>query len=39
MTGEITDHTNISDAFAMLHVSWAIGSSFGYEFIIIIIKK
>jgi hypothetical protein len=31
VTGEITDHTNSSDAFAMLHVPWAIGSSFGYE--------
>jgi hypothetical protein len=29
--GEITDHTNSSDAFAMLHIPWAIGSSFGYE--------
>lgn len=29
--GEITDHTNSSDAFAMLHMPWAIGSSFGYE--------
>ena len=32
--GEITDHTNSSDAFAMLHVPWAIGGSFGYEFTI-----
>ena len=30
VTGEITDYTNSSDAFAMLHVPWAIGSSFGY---------
>jgi MFS family permease len=29
MTGELTDITNISDAFAFLSVSWAIGSSFG----------
>ena len=28
--GEITDHTNRSDAFAILDVPWAIGSSFGY---------
>ncbi|KAF8162794.1 major facilitator superfamily domain-containing protein [Crassisporium funariophilum] len=27
--GEITDHTNSADAFALLHVPWAIGSSFG----------
>jgi len=29
--GEITDHTNSADAFAMLHVPWAIGTSFGYD--------
>jgi len=29
--GEITDHTNSSDAFAMFHVPWAVGSSFGYK--------
>jgi hypothetical protein len=31
IVGEITDHTNSADAFAMLHVPWAIGTSFGYE--------
>ena len=31
IVGEITDHTNSADAFAMLHVPWAIGVSFGYE--------
>ena len=30
VVGEITDHTNSADAFAMLHVPWAIGTSFGY---------
>ncbi|KJA21098.1 hypothetical protein HYPSUDRAFT_141201 [Hypholoma sublateritium FD-334 SS-4] len=29
MVGEITDHTNSADAFALLHVPWAVGSSFG----------
>jgi len=29
IVGEITDHTNSADAFAMLHVPWAIGTSFG----------
>lgn len=29
MVGEITDHTNKADAFALLHVPWAVGSSFG----------
>ncbi|KAF8898208.1 member of major facilitator superfamily multidrug-resistance, DHA1 sub-family [Gymnopilus junonius] len=29
MVGEITDHTNSADAFALLHVPWAAGSSFG----------
>ena len=28
--GEITDHTNRADAFAMYHIPWTIGSSFGY---------
>ena len=31
IVGEITDHTNSADAFAMLHVPWAMGTSFGYE--------
>jgi hypothetical protein len=31
IVGEITDHTNSADAFAMLHVPWAIGTSFGYD--------
>ena len=31
VVGEITDHTNSSDAFALLHIPWALGSSFGYE--------
>ena len=30
VTGEITDYTNSSDAFAMLHVPWTVGASFGY---------
>ncbi|KAF8968270.1 major facilitator superfamily domain-containing protein [Flammula alnicola] len=29
MVGEITDHSNSADAFALLHVPWAVGSSFG----------
>ncbi|KAF4614417.1 hypothetical protein D9613_003332 [Agrocybe pediades] len=29
MLGEITDHSNSADAFAPLHVPWAVGSSFG----------
>jgi len=29
IVGEITDHTNSADAFAMLHVPWAIGTSIG----------
>lgn len=29
MVGEITDQTNRADAFGLLHVPWAIGSSFG----------
>ncbi|KAF8810044.1 member of major facilitator superfamily multidrug-resistance, DHA1 sub-family [Phlegmacium glaucopus] len=29
IVGEITDQTNSADAFAMLHVPWAIGTAFG----------
>ncbi|KAJ3505011.1 hypothetical protein NLJ89_g7641 [Agrocybe chaxingu] len=29
MIGEITDHTNSASAFALLHVPWALGYSFG----------
>jgi len=29
IVGEITDHSNSADAFALLHVPWAVGSSFG----------
>ncbi|KAF5317946.1 hypothetical protein D9619_012266 [Psilocybe cf. subviscida] len=29
VVGEITDSTNSADAFALLHVPWAAGSSFG----------
>ncbi|KIM49566.1 hypothetical protein M413DRAFT_15578 [Hebeloma cylindrosporum] len=29
LVGEITDSTNSANAFALLHVPWAVGSSFG----------
>ena len=29
VVGEITDSTNSADAFALLHVPWSVGSSFG----------
>ncbi|KAF9557173.1 MFS general substrate transporter [Agrocybe pediades] len=29
MLGEITDHSNSADAFDLLHIPWAVGSSFG----------
>jgi len=31
VVGEITNHTNSADGFALLLVPWAIGNSFGYE--------
>ena len=31
MVGEITDQTNRPDGLAIVYVSWAVGSSFGYE--------
>jgi hypothetical protein len=30
MIGEITDDTNSADAFALLHVPWTTGYSFGF---------
>lgn len=30
MIGEITDDTNSADAFALLHVPWVTGYSFGF---------
>ena len=30
MVAEITDHTNIADAYAYLPISWATGQALGY---------